>query len=175
MTSLPGTGMPREPPPQSCTFARILVSRNFVVQVAHCCIRLSVSAKPIPIIRMDVSLAEYTSQGSNRDFVFLWHDGGVDDIARPTNEFDMTACLAGFNETCGLKAALDLAERLRLKPPQPRPRLCGPSEGAKPGAARSATPKLLLDWRGLLLRLRPGWQHQPRGTEKRTNSPRARQ
>jgi hypothetical protein len=34
----------------------------------------------------------------------------------------VTALLAGFDESGGLKPTLDLAEGLRLKPPQPQPR-----------------------------------------------------
>jgi hypothetical protein len=36
----------------------------------------------------------------------------------------VTTLLARFDEADRFEAALDLAKRLRLKPPQPRPRLC---------------------------------------------------
>ena len=115
----------------------------------HCRASSERSAESVPIIGVDVSLTENATLGSNRDFVLLWHDGGVDEIALAANELDMTAFLTSFDETCGFKAALDLAG---LKPPQPRPRLCGPLADVKLGAARSAAPKLLLNWQGPLLR-----------------------
>jgi hypothetical protein len=36
----------------------------------------------------------------------------------------VTTLLARFDEADRFEAALDLAKRLRLKPPQPQPRLC---------------------------------------------------
>src|SRR5207247_6329801 len=69
---------------------------------------------------------------------------------------------------------LDLAEGLRLKPPQPQPRSCEPLGVAWPAAARSAAPVLPLSWPEPLLRSHLDWRHRPRCIEKHTTFFRAR-
>ena len=79
-------------------------------------------AEFVPGVGTDVSLAENTAQRADRDLAFPWHNGSIDDLTRSSNELDVAALLAGFDKPGGLKAALDLAEWVRPKPPQPQPR-----------------------------------------------------
>ena len=80
---------------------------------------------------------------SRQDLVLLRHDGSIDDLARASHKFDVTALLAGFDEASRLKSALDFAEGLGPKPPQPRPRSYGHRAAALLAAVRSAVPALL--------------------------------
>ena len=82
-------------------------------------------------------LVEDAAQGTHGDFAFLGHDRCVHGFAQPTDELDVATLLAGFHEARCFQAALDLAEGLRLKPPQSQPRSCEPSEGAWLVAAQS--------------------------------------
>jgi hypothetical protein len=62
------------------------------------------------------------AEGANWNIGLLRHNRCVDGLREPSHKFDVTALLAGFDESGGLKPTLDLAEGLRLKPPQPQPR-----------------------------------------------------
>src|ERR1035441_1317706 len=58
---------------------------------------------------------------------FLGTMAGVDHLTGAPHELDMATLLAGFDKTDRFKTALDLAEGLGSKPPQPRPRSNGPA------------------------------------------------
>ena len=99
-------------------------------------------AEFVPVIGSDVGLAENAVQRADRDLGFPWHNGGIDDLTRAPHELDMAALLAGFDKAGRFKTALDLAERLGLKPPQPRPRSSGPEAAVLLAAVRSAVQSL---------------------------------
>ena len=80
------------------------------------------SAEAVPIVRVQMGLAEDASQRAHRNIVFLWHDSGVGEITGSADEFDVAALLAHFDETGRFKPSLDLAERQGPKSPEPRPR-----------------------------------------------------
>jgi hypothetical protein len=102
--------------------------------------------------------------------VLFGNDCGIHYPAKSSDEFDVAAFLTGFNKTGRLEPTFNLPEGLRLKPRQPQPRSCAPSEGAWPEAARSEVPALPLGWQAPPLRTHPGWRCRSRGTAKRTNS-----
>jgi hypothetical protein len=54
--------------------------------------------------------------------MFLRYDNRVDELSGTPYKLDVAAPLTSFDEACRLKTALDLAKRLRPKPPQPQPR-----------------------------------------------------
>ena len=64
-----------------------------------------------------MSLAEDTSQRSDRDLALLRHDGGIDNVAGPSHKLDVATLLIGFDEPDGLKSALDFAEGRGLSRP----------------------------------------------------------
>jgi hypothetical protein len=64
----------------------------------------------LPLSRLDVCLAEDTSQRANRHFAFLGDDHRIHDPAGISHELDVAAFLAGFDETGGLKPAFDFSE-----------------------------------------------------------------
>lgn len=72
-----------------------------------------------------MGLTEDTAERANGNLGLLRDDGSVDNTAGESNELDVTTFLARFHKASRLKPALDLAKRQRLKPPQPRPQLCG--------------------------------------------------
>jgi len=80
------------------------------------------SGQLVPLVRVDVSLIQDTSESTHRNLGSLGDYRGVDDFSRPADEFDVAALLTRLNKSRRLKPALDFAEGLRLKPPQPRPR-----------------------------------------------------
>lgn len=82
-------------------------------------------AESLPIVKIDVSLAENASQRAHRDLVLQGHNGRIDYRAQASHKLDMAALLSGFDETGRLQSALDLAEGLGTKPRQPRPRSSG--------------------------------------------------
>lgn len=137
--------------------------------------RPSWSAQLVPMIGINVRLVEDAAQSAHRDFALLRHNRRVDGFVQPPDELHVAALLAGFNEACRLKPALDLTEGLGLKPPQPRPRWCEPWADGLRSEARSRVPALPLGSRGLLLPSPLGWQHRPPGIGKHTNRPHARQ
>lgn len=87
------------------------------------------SCEFFPLFRIDVRLVENAAQSSDRDFPLFGNDRGVDDFALVPNEFDMAALLAGFDKARAFEAALNLAVREGLKPPQFRPRSYRPWAG----------------------------------------------
>lgn len=73
-----------------------------------------------------MGLAENTPQCANRNLTLIRHDSGVDTFARISRKLNVAALLADFDKASRFKPALDFAEGLRLKPPQPQPRWCEP-------------------------------------------------
>jgi hypothetical protein len=122
-----------------------------------------------------MGLTQYTAECTNWDFGLLWNDDGIDNTAGGSNELDVTTLLARFNEADRLKATLDLAKRLRLKPPQPRPRLCALVGRASRAAAQSAALMPPLGWQELRLQFHLGSQYQPPSIGRRTNLLHAKQ
>ena len=80
------------------------------------------SSEFVPVLGTHMGLAENAPQGADWHLLLLGYDRGVEGVACASREFNVATLLAHFDESSGLKAALDLTERLRLKPPQPRPR-----------------------------------------------------
>ena len=99
-------------------------------------------AESLPIVKIDVSLAENASQGADRDLVLPGHNSGIDYPARASHELDMAALLGGFEETGRLQSTLDFAEGLGAKPRQPRPRSSGLQAAASLAEVRSEVPAL---------------------------------
>ena len=56
-------------------------------------------AESLPIVKIEVSLAENASQRADRDFVLPGHNGGIDYRARAAHKLDMAALLDGFDKT----------------------------------------------------------------------------
>jgi len=77
--------------------------------------------------------------------------GTIDDFACSSHQFDVASLLTRLNKSRRLKPALDFAEGLRLKSPQPRPRRFEEPAVASPAAVRSATPVPLSSSREPLL------------------------
>ena len=80
------------------------------------------SLQRFPNIWIDISLIENAAQGPDRDLVFSGDDCGIYDGPLAPRELYVATLLRDFLESCGLKPALDLSERLRAKPTQLRPR-----------------------------------------------------
>lgn len=96
----------------------------------------------IPVVGIDVSLAENATQRPHRNLGFLRHNGGVYVAAGTAHKLDVAALLAGLDEAGRFKAALDFAERLGLKPPQSQPRSFVPLEAVLHAAVRNAARSL---------------------------------
>src|ERR1017187_10890612 len=87
--------------------------------------------------------------------------------ARRTNLTWLPFC---FDEAGRLKPALDLAERLGLKRPQPRPRSSGHRAAWLLAAARSAVPALPSGWQEPPPRYRLGWRRRVPSTARHITS-----
>ena len=64
-----------------------------------------------------MGLAQNAAQCSHRNFVVFRNDRGVDRIFGASNKLHVTPLLGSLYEACRLKPTLNLAEGLRLKPP----------------------------------------------------------
>src|ERR1039457_4017678 len=95
-------------------------------------------------------------------------------VPRASHKFDVAALLIGFDEAGRLKPALDLAERLGLKRPQPRPRSSGHRAAWLLAAARSAVPALPSGWQEPPPRYRLGWGRRVPSTARHITSPHAK-
>lgn len=62
-------------------------------------------AQLLPIVGIDMCLAENTSQSANGDHALLWHDSGIDDSAQASDKLDVTAFLTGLDGNLQLQAA----------------------------------------------------------------------
>lgn len=78
--------------------------------------------KRVPIIRLDVRLAQDAAQRSHRNFLFTRNDGYIGRVLAPADKLDVAAFLRSFDEADCLQAPFHLVEWKRLKPPQPLPR-----------------------------------------------------
>ncbi len=128
----------------------------------------------VPGFRANVSLVENTPKGANRDFVVPRHDHGVSTARQYSDELYVAPLLADFFKARGFETALDFAEAERLKPPQPLPRFGARLEDGWQLAVRSAVPVPHADYRELLLRFGPGWQHRLPNIGRRTSPLRAK-
>ena len=63
----------------------------------------------IPIVGVDVSLAEDASQCANSNFEFLWNDSSIDSRFRASDKLHVATLLTRLNKARGLKPAFDLA------------------------------------------------------------------
>lgn len=126
-----------------------------------------------PILRVDMGLVENASQRADRDLVLPRHDRCIYRLSRTSNELHVAALLSGLHEAKRFQPPLDLAEGLRLKPSQPRPRSSAALEVEWPGAARSGAPAPLSGWRAPPPASRLGWRYRFRDIGKRTSFPRA--
>jgi hypothetical protein len=115
-----------------------------------------------------MGLVQNAAKGTNGNFGFPRHDGSVDGLLKSPYEFDVTAFLAGFDEAHSLKPAPDLAERLRLKPPQPQPRRYEAAGDAWREAVRSEAPVLPSSSRAPLLRFHLGLRRRAQDIERHT-------
>src|ERR1017187_3367443 len=93
---------------------------------------------------------------------------------RAWRRFDLALVLAGFDEAGRLRPALDLAKRLGLSPPQPRPRSYGHPAVKWLAAVRSAVPALPSGWQEPLPRSRLGWRRRVPSSGRRTTSSHAK-
>lgn len=75
----------------------------------------------LPFVEIDMSLIQDTSEGANGNLAFSRHYGRIHCVAGTSDEFDVTTLLTGFGKTRCFEPAFNLAEGLRLKPPQPQP------------------------------------------------------
>lgn len=67
-------------------------------------------AKPVPVGGIDVGFVEDAADRTDRHFVLLRNDYGIDDLARAPDEFDVAAPGACLDESRG-QAALDFTKR----------------------------------------------------------------
>ena len=96
--------------------------------------------QPIPFLNVDMCLVENTSERSNGDVAFPGYNRDVNDFSNSAHELNVATLLAGFFEASRFKTALDLAERQRIKPPQPQPRSFESWVGALPAAVPNIAP-----------------------------------
>lgn len=82
----------------------------------------SLLAEVIPVFGIDVRLIQDAAERPDGNFRLFRHNCCVNDLGKSADKFDVTTALANFDKAHGFKATLDLAEGLRLKPPQPQPR-----------------------------------------------------
>jgi hypothetical protein len=104
------------------------------------------STQRIPLLRIDVGLTQDAAQSADWDFILSRHNCNVSGLADSPHKLDVAALLANLGESCSLEPALDFAEGLGLKPPQPLPRPSEPWVAAWLAAIRSEVPALPLGW-----------------------------
>ena len=126
------------------------------------------SPQPIPFFHVDMGLLENTSERANGDIAFSRYYRDVNDFSKSPHEFDMAALLAGFEEAHRFKTSLDLAEGLRIKPPQPQPRSFESWVGVLPAVVQSKALAPLASWPKPHLPIHPGWLHLLPNIERRT-------
>jgi hypothetical protein len=76
----------------------------------------------LPLVEIDMRLAQDAAQGADWDFVPSRDDGYIGRRARAPNKLDVTAFLGGFDKASRFQSPLNFAEWERPKPPQPQPR-----------------------------------------------------
>jgi hypothetical protein len=133
-----------------------------------------VSPKLIPIVDIEVRLIQDASQRTDRDLMLSWNNRGIHKRSRSANELDVAAFLTELPKACELETTLDLAKRLRLKPPQPQPRLPALLTAASRPAPRNAAREPPSSSPALRPRSRPDSRRRLQDTAPRTNRLHAR-
>ncbi len=128
----------------------------------------------LPLIRIDMRLTQDAAQRADWNFLLSRDDRDVCRCPGVANELDVAALLAALEKTRNFQPALNFAEWQWSKPPQPRPRWFGSWAAGWRAEARSKAPKPPLNYQELLLRFRPGLQHQFQDTARRTSRPHAK-